>query len=84
MTRAPLFPGPNGEWVNVFTAGFDAVQNVLVGVQVSIKDKPHGELCENKTQLRRKREKVETHHQVLLQMFQRHAEGKRPPEPDSR
>lgn len=53
----------------VFTAGFDAVQNVLVGVQVSVKDKPHGELCENKTQLRRKREKVESHDQVLLQLF---------------
>lgn len=54
---------------SVFTAGLDVVQNVAVGVQVSVEDKPHGELCKNKTQLRRKRERVGTHDHVFLQLL---------------
>lgn len=53
----------------VFTAGLDVEQNVVVGVQVSVEDKPHGELCENKTQLRGKRERVGTDDHVFLQLF---------------
>ena len=41
----------------MFTAGLDVEQNVVVVVQVSVEDKPHGELCKNKTELRRKRER---------------------------
>lgn len=55
-----------------FTAGFDVVENVaVVVVQVSVENKPHGELCENKTQLRgkREREKAGTHDQLFQQLL---------------
>lgn len=36
----------------VFTAGLDTLENVLVVVQVGIENEYHGELSEDKTQLR--------------------------------
>lgn len=68
-TAPPTGPMRAHKAGGVFTAGLDVVQNVVVGVQVSVEDKPHGELCKNKTQLRRKRERVGTHDHVFLQVF---------------
>lgn len=41
----------------VFTTGLDTLENVLVVVQVGIEDEHHGELSEDKTQLRMKKER---------------------------
>lgn len=40
----------------VFTAGFDAEQNVLVGVQVVVEDEDHRELCKDEAELKKRRE----------------------------
>lgn len=37
-----------GEEARVFTAGFDAVENVAVTVQVAVEDEYHGELRKDK------------------------------------
>lgn len=40
----------------VFTAGFDAEQNVLVGVQVVVEDEDHRELGKDEAELKKRRE----------------------------
>lgn len=51
ISDTPKWPASitsGGQEARVLTAGFDAVQNVVVTVQVAVEDKYHGELRKDK------------------------------------